>query len=45
MFFLGACWAYDPPKEVLGLKAQILTKSDVNTLCFVGVERKLVNES
>ena len=45
MFVLGACWVRDPPREVLGLKAHILTKSNVNTPCFVGMERELVNES
>jgi len=41
MFVLRACGARDAPREVLGLKAQILVKncnSNVNTLHFVGVE-------
>ena len=45
MFVLGDCWAWDPLREVLGLKAHILTKSDVKTLHFMGAERELVNES
>ena len=48
MFVLGACWGWDPPREVLGLKAHILTKkckSDVKTLHFVGTEWEAVNES
>jgi len=47
MFVLGPCWAWDPPREVLGLKAQILVKScksDVKTPHFVGAERKAVKE-
>lgn len=41
MFVLEACWARDPPREVLGLRAQILVKScnlNVNTPHFVGAE-------
>jgi len=41
MFVLGACWAWDSPREVLGLRAQILVKncnSDVKTLHFVGTK-------
>ena len=34
-----------PPRKVLGLKAQALTKSDVKTLQFMGVERKIVIKS
>jgi len=45
MFMLEVCWARDPPREVLGLKAYISTKSDLKTPHFVGVERELVNES
>jgi len=48
MFVLGACWARDPPRKVLGLKAQILAKkckSNVKTPHFVGAEREVVNES
>ena len=37
MFVLGACWAWDPPRQVVGLKAQILTKFDVKTPPFVGI--------
>ena len=40
MFVIGACWMQDPPRKCLELKAQILTKSDVKTLRFVGVERE-----
>ena len=35
----------DPPREVLGLKAKILTKSDVKSPHFVGLEPELVNDS
>ena len=43
-----ACWARDPPREVLGLRAQILVKncnSNVRTPHFVGAERVVVKES
>ena len=45
MFVLGACWVRDSLGNVLGLKAQILTKSNVKTPHFVGVEPMIVNES
>jgi len=41
MFVLGTCWARDPQREVLGLRAHILIKdcnSDVKTPHFMGVE-------
>ena len=45
---LTKSWAQDPPREFLGLKAQILAKnckSDVKTPNFVGVDRKVANDS
>ena len=36
------CWAHDPPRKVLGFRAQILVINcifDVKTLHFVGAER------
>jgi len=48
MFVLGACWAQDPLREVLGVRAQILVKScnpDVKTPHFVGVEHIVIKES
>ena len=48
MFVLGAFWAQDPPREVLGLKAKILAKnckSDVKTPHFAGTGREVVNKS
>ena len=35
------CWVWDPPREFLGLRAQILAKGcncDINTPHFVGSE-------
>ena len=34
-----------PSRKVLGLKAQVLTKSDVKTPQIVGAEREVVIES
>jgi len=47
MFVLGVCWARDPPRVVLGLKAHILVKfcnPNVKTSLFVVVERVGVKE-
>jgi len=48
MFVLGTCWARDPLREVLGLKARILVKfcnPSVQTLHFVVAEHAGVKES
>jgi len=48
MFVLGACWAQDPPRAVLGLKAHILVQfcnTNVKTLNFVVTEHVVVKES
>ena len=45
MFVLGAYWARDPLRVVLGLRAQILVQLcnyNVKTPYFVGVERVVV---
>ena len=34
-----------PPRQVLGLKAQVLTKSIIKTLRFMGAEREVIIES
>ncbi len=45
MFVLGVCWARDPPRQVFGLKAQVLTMSNVKTPPSMGTERDVVIES
>ena len=48
MFVLGACWARDPPRAFLGLRAHILVKvcnTNVKTPHFVGAECVDVKES
>lgn len=45
MFMLGNFLVRDRPRQVLGLRAQVLTKSDIKTPGFVGVEREVVIES
>ena len=41
----GSYWAQDTLRQVLGLKAQVFTTSDVKNLQSVGTEHKVVIES
>ncbi len=48
MFVLEACWAQDPPRAVLGLKAHILVQfcnPNVKTPYFVVADRIVVKYS